>query len=876
MIKDKPMTQSAVHTSCTKQKVEGSSYPPCIPEGESFHMIDDSSEKVENNIARNQTAEEVVSNREEETGPLLMSKGQSSKFSTLIKMNLFIGFRFILALYIWFNELTTPVPDPYRYFSWYHSVSGLPTSFLIIIWKMYELWLRKERGWPYSVLLSLVALSGSIVFLTSGILATYEYKDYVDNRNYSSPAIRCFMVGLGIIFCANVLETLIGVLSIVTQKSKIGSNRSFRTVAASMLQAGAFACLILDFFKKVEIYRSVSALIFVVEGIVLTRSKLSTETTFLYWNSVFKIIGSITFLVSAGTFEKIIKLNETYWTFPSFFPIERGLVMPFYVLLVCLWFDVDYLSAKHTRFRVLAGIFLLLGALPTGLVLYWIASTKTANFRSTPTLMVSSSLLCTLALARLISVTAKYFKAKKGLSMDPEQKDMRSEEGKALVVPSRREEEESVSFKQHRTNHEDATQYSPNIDTKEIISTVDSCRSIDSSDSDQAYLSVFGPVGDFFRFFASVITVYLSFYLYFEVGKKKGQDHGNQLMLFCIGIGTIYLLHSICWIKVRLNIGHNDSSKQGKYTMPEDTYTLMMFNRPFSQPWLLGLAVFALQATLTVMVLFAEIQSREEFDNLLHAPYNVNMNTRIGQVAGMVIILLYQSDYWTASTILEIRFLGAGKVEGMAILFPATIRFTQSIGVVVASTILILQSDDIIDLVKDYTAILFISEIDDFVFGLADNGYLGPDLEQGAEDVKDKEVQNAPEHPIRSIGFITIFGLMMASWVYVMNNQVDGAFFKQEHPECFDKVGGNRIQPLKFGDGRCDLVLNHKECEFDGGDCLVENVIHEADVVFDYPDCDVKYKAYIGEFIFFYRCIYYLALSPLLVLFICMLLTAFV
>jgi len=48
-------------------------------------------------------------------------------------------------------------------------------------------------------------------------------------------------------------------------------------------------------------------------------------------------------------------------------------------------------------------------------------------------------------------------------------------------------------------------------------------------------------------------------------------------------------------------------------------------------------------------------------------------------------------------------------------------------GVIFASTVLILQSENIIDLVKDYTAIFFISEINDFIFELASRGYLGPD-----------------------------------------------------------------------------------------------------------------------------------------------------
>jgi len=69
----------------------------------------------------------------------------------------------------------------------------------------------------------------------------------------------------------------------------------------------------------------------------------------------------------------------------------------------------------------------------------------------------------------------------------------------------------------------------------------------------------------------------------------------------------------------------------------------------------------------------------------------------------------------------------AGPQRDLSILLPNIIRFLQAMGVIFASTVLILQSENIIDLVKDYTAIFFISEINDFVFELASRGYLGPD-----------------------------------------------------------------------------------------------------------------------------------------------------
>ena len=171
-------------------------------------------------------------------------------------------------------------------------------------------------------------------------------------------------------------------------------------------------------------------------------------------------------------------------------------------------------------------------------------------------------------------------------------------------------------------------------------------------------------------------------------------------------------------------------------------------------------------------------------------------------------------------------------------------------GVIVASTVLILQSDNIIDLVKDYTAIFFISEIDDFVFYLlAFQGYLGDVLKKNTNDAKDTCVPDVMEHPIRTFGFMTIFRTMMALWIFVTNKQQNGTtYFKNEYSEYFKKVGSTRLNVLDYNNGERDADLNFKECKFDGGDCMIENFILVENAIFSYPDCNVPYKSYIGEF----------------------------
>ncbi len=893
VLADSKTNSAFLHTTTSILSLEPNDNAPALPsesnnlevDGFHFNTLCELSGDIETTIARAEKEAQHLrttsdEQKQNEIGSLILkNETNSALISTndfnLVAINLVIGFRFILGLYIWFSELITPIPDPYRYFNWYHTVSGLPTSSIVVIWKITELCMViTQRNLPYSTLLSSVALFGSIVLLTSGILAIFEERPFIKTAATASAAVICFKVGILITCLANVLEALIGIFFIFfRRKFSKSQHRSLRTVIAALLQAVGFTCLLLDLVRKQEFLRGLSAFSFILEGIVLSGSKISTERSFLFWYGLFKIFGCIGFLVAAGTFDRILQLNETYSDFPSFFPMERGLALPFYILLVCIWFDVDFQLSNLVQSipkpaARLALVFFIFGVLPTFLIASWIGSTATSSSIATATtivsetnlsrkfslLIASSGLLTLTSLIRGIIVTRLFL----------------SSSNKSPNV-STKEEDDDIPLNQRRYDndrfHSETMSDEKQMLTDKIASTSktdmpeklltnkegnnDNASSLSSSYTCSESSSVFGPVGDLFRFIASVMVLLLSFVLYLNQNYKqvRNNDLRNQLMLLSIGIGTVYLLHAFCWIQVMMNPRNREDSEQEKYQLSEDTYTLMMLARPFSQPWLLGFAVFALQATLTSMVLFAEFRQTAGYNNTLHAPYDVTTTTRIGQMAGMVIILLYQSDYWSASTLLEIRFMNGA--QGMHILFPAMIRFAQSIGVVVASTILILQSDSIINLVKDYTAILFISEIDDFVYTLADYGYLGKGFKRASDKVKEKDLNDALEHPIRSIGFMTIFGVMVGSWVYVLNNQIDGNFFRLGYPECFERVGPKRLGPMRlalsFGNGKCDSYLNYKECNFDGGDCLVENSINEANVLYYYPNCHVRFTSYIGK-----------------------------
>ena len=61
--------------------------------------------------------------------------------------------------------------------------------------------------------------------------------------------------------------------------------------------------------------------------------------------------------------------------------------------------------------------------------------------------------------------------------------------------------------------------------------------------------------------------------------------------------------------------------------------------------------VFVLQVVLIAMIIAAQFEQDERTGSFPDVPYDVTISTRIGQVAGMMIILFYQKDFWIASTL---------------------------------------------------------------------------------------------------------------------------------------------------------------------------------------------------------------------------------
>ena len=296
--------------------------------------------------------------------------------------------------------------------------------------------------------------------------------------------------------------------------------------------------------------------------------------------------------------------------------------------------------------------------------------------------------------------------------------------------------------------------------------------------------------------------------------------------------------------------------------LSEDVYTLMMFvgwrSKTFRNPlrcikkdapsiilpypnqtWVIGFVTFMIQFGLSLFTLADQLDT-DYGDTVLDIPIRVTKIVLIGQFVTLVLSFMSQTDILVSCRDLIFisyykntwqELIGFEKNERSftiwagRILIPNVLKSVQGLVVLITSYVIILQSDNNVDLLKDFTALFVISSIDDMVFFMADYGYLGQTLSIEASDAKEKVIEGNRKDSqwcLNILLFLIMFG-MLIGWCVVVTLQNSGHFVRQEYPLCsVDDFGVNQA---KIGDGVCHFQIgvapNTADCGWEGGDCEV-------------------------------------------------------
>merc|ERR1712038_803833 len=166
------------------------------------------------------------------------------------------------------------------------------------------------------------------------------------------------------------------------------------------------------------------------------------------------------------------------------------------------------------------------------------------------------------------------------------------------------------------------------------------------------------------------------------------------------------------------------------------------------------------------------------------------------------------------------------------VFIPNILKFTQAILIFWASLIVVIvTSATIIDLMRDFTVVLVVSQADNILFQAAKMGYLGTTLQSSTKLVEgvawrrncrseeEKKASWMEEKYLRYMGicFVLIYTIgFITALTFIAVRQHSGYYLREVYPHC------DAGSPKLIGNGICDdfVPYNTEECGFDGGDCL--------------------------------------------------------
>lgn len=303
----------------------------------------------------------------------------------------------------------------------------------------------------------------------------------------------------------------------------------------------------------------------------------------------------------------------------------------------------------------------------------------------------------------------------------------------------------------------------------------------------------------------------------------------------------------------------DDDDNPLTHGLGHDTFSLLKVKRVMSFSWLFTMLVYSLQVALLFMIL-AEQFSAGEDSTPFGMPFRVDTSVRIGQIIGVLVTISLGRDIflpikemqtlWFTHKDAWLGVTGPLKQNNafgtwfIRIFIPNILQLFVGILSTFISFIIIIQSDNVIDLFANFAAMSVIGELDNIAFWFAENGYVGDIIMNDAQIVQAVEITEEITEinlflfkiSFRSLLYILLTACVMTAYTPFAYRQHIGVYFTQKYPKCFL----TREQINAMGNEVCDGgIQNSIECGFDDGDCIEFNI--------GYPGCFVSKPSEVGD-----------------------------
>ncbi len=231
--------------------------------------------------------------------------------------------------------------------------------------------------------------------------------------------------------------------------------------------------------------------------------------------------------------------------------------------------------------------------------------------------------------------------------------------------------------------------------------------------------------------------------------------------------------------------------EENERSLPDDTFSFLIYTKFTSLPFLLGVIVFLFQVCIYA-VLFGNIYDHRNKKNPFGFPFNVSASVRISEVLAIFISIITQQDMRSAICLYRDGFdkNGLTRVFKKATLCKWTcsivLRATEGILGLIITFLLIMRSDSVLELLLNFSAIEFVTDLDDLVFKLARQKFLGKTVKDEARRVVEKsyyvnqDCANKESAKRVSIAyFVVLCASFFAGWGTILKKQRDGAYLCQ-------------------------------------------------------------------------------------------------
>ena len=229
--------------------------------------------------------------------------------------------------------------------------------------------------------------------------------------------------------------------------------------------------------------------------------------------------------------------------------------------------------------------------------------------------------------------------------------------------------------------------------------------------------------------------------------------------------------------------------------LPEDTFSFIIYSRVCSRAFFLAILVFSFQVAVYALLAYDITDLTNEI-NPFKLPVNVEMPVRIAEAFAIVVAVITQDDVQQALNLmrdgydqdpmnhssLDQTFPKATKAKWILSIF---LRAFEGFFGLALTFLLIMQSTTVLDLLLNFLAMEFVSQLDDVVFVLTRAGFFGRTLSEGAKKMSDEDTPYKVSVSwtasfAAATYFIILSVAFFACWWIIRTKQVSGEFLCQQ------------------------------------------------------------------------------------------------